>query len=203
MTMRSTRFTALTIACAATFMLPRSAAAASLITASIGDPSFGGMKAATLTIPAGWKLEGAMLTNPCESIPWAVFRAYSPDGLTEMRAMPVFGWRWRPNLRMDNSGCLPLTGPLTAAEFLAKYVETIPGGVHVVGPMSVTPQYRQAAEKLANIANEGNNRLMANLRSNHTFDVAALRVQTVNGSFVIEQRLRTMVECGINNNPGP
>ncbi len=69
--------------------------------------------------------------------------------------------------------------------------------------MNISPQYRQWAEKLAADANQGNSRLMPALRSDHTADVAALRVETVNGSFVIEQRLRTLVECAVNNQPGP
>ena len=186
------------------FALPQPGGAEGFTTVAINDPSLGGMKAVTLTIPAGWKLQGTMITSPCQSMPWPVFRAYSPDGLTEMRVMPVFGWRWRPNLRgMDNSGCLPLSGALTAAKFLEKYVETIQGGVHVVSPMSVAPEYRQWAEKLAANGNEMNSRLNPALRANHTSDVAALRVQTLNGSFVIEQRLRTLVECAVSNTPGP
>ncbi len=37
------------------------------------------------------------------------------------------------------------------------------------------------------------------LQSQSTADTAAMRIETVNGSFGVEQRLRTVVECGVNS----
>jgi hypothetical protein len=90
----------------------------------INDPSFGGLAAVSLNIPSGWKLEGTVMTSPCNTLPWPVFRSYALDGLSEFRVMPVFGWRWAANPRfLMNGGCLPLSGKMSAAEFLAKYTE--------------------------------------------------------------------------------
>jgi hypothetical protein len=184
---------------------PPRAAAQALTTASINDASFNNMKAVTMTIPAGWKMQGLIATNPCDNnTAWPAFRAYSSDGLTEMRTMPVFGWRWRPNLRnLDKTGCLPINGPIPAADFLKLYVETLQGGVHIIGPMNVSEQYRQWAENYAARLNSNQANMAPAIRGNHTADVAALHIETPNGSFVIDQRLRVAVECAINNNPGP
>ena len=170
---------------------------------TITDPSLNNMTAATLTIPAGWKMQGIMLTSPCNTPPFPAYRAYSPDGLTQMRAEPVFGWIWRPNVRnLPTTGCAPLSGVLTAAQFLEYYVGTIKGGVHVVGPMPVSSQYQQWASGLATQFNQMNSRLVAALQANHTADTAALRVEVMNGSFVVEERLRAAVECGVSSSAG-
>ncbi len=168
---------------------------------TIADPSFGGMPAITMNVPSGWKLEGTIMTSPCTSLPWPVFRSYSPDGLSEFRVMPVFGWKWAANPRyLMTGGCLPLTGRMTAAEFLNKYVELIPGGVHVVGPMAVDATFRERAQRFADQTNSGPNPMPA-LKPTTTADTAALRIETVNGTFVIEQRLRVQLECLERTNP--
>jgi len=170
--------------------------------ATVVDPSFNNMPAITLNIPSGWKFDGIMMTSPCTTVPWPVFRAYSPDSLSEFRAMPVFGWRWATNPRAPKpvGGCLPLTGKMSAAQFLAHYTETIPNGVHVVGPMPVDATYRNRAQGYANSANGASN-LNPVIRGVSTADTAALRIETVNGSFVIEQRLRVEVECLERDSP--
>jgi hypothetical protein len=176
-------------------VLAQSPVPRSTSTVVINDPSFGGMPAVSLNIPSGWKLEGTMMTSPCNTLPWPVFRSYALDGLSEFRVMPVFGWRWAANPRfLTNGGCLPLTGKMSAAEFLSKYVELIPGGVHVVGPMPVDPAFSGRSQKFADSANNAPN-LMRAIKGISTGDSAALRVETVNGTFVVEQRLRVQLEC--------
>jgi hypothetical protein len=174
-----------------------------LTTATITDPTLNNMNAATLTIPAGWKMQGIMLLSPCNTPPFPAYRAYSPDGLTQMRAEPVFGWLWRPNIRnMPNTGCAPLSGVMSAAKFLEYYVGTITGGVHVVGTMPVPAKYQQWASGLADQFNQLNSRLAPSVQANHTADTAALRIQVKNGSFVVEERVRTAVECAVSNDQG-
>jgi hypothetical protein len=174
-----------------------------LTTATITDPTLNNMTAATLTIPAGWKMQGIMLLSPCNTPPFPAYRAYSPDGLTQMRAEPVFGWLWRPNVHnLPKTGCAPLSGVMTAAQFLQYYVGTLTGGVHAVGTMPVSSQYQQWASGLAAQMNQMNNRVMPSLQANHTADTAALRIEILNGSFVVEERLRAAVECGVNNDAG-
>jgi hypothetical protein len=173
-------------------------------TATITDPSLNNIVAATLTIPAGWKLQGIEMMSPCTFVPWPVFRAYSPDGLMQYRTEPVFGWKWRPNVRgVDMTGCANITKPISAADFLQYYLGTMQGGVHVVGAMQAPAQYSQWAQALAAQRNQMNARVAPALQANYTADTAALRIEVVNGSFVVEERLRTVVECSVNSNPGP
>lgn len=174
------------------------------ITATITDPSLNNITAATLTIPSGWKLEGIEMMSACTFQPWPVFRMYSPDGLMQYRTEPVFGWKWRPNVRgVDMTGCANISRPISAADFLQYYLGTMPGGVHVVGTMPVSAAYSQWAQGLAANSNQMQSRVAPAIRTNNTGDTAALRIEVVNGSFVVEERLRTVVECSVNNNPGP
>ena len=188
-------FAPILVGCA---FLAQPAGAQSLNTGTITDPSLGNMKAFTVDIPAGWKFQGTVVRGPeCNPIYFAVFRAYSPDGLTEMRLLPAFNWSFHPAIKMNTiAGCLPIQQTLTAAQFLDHFIELIPGGVHVVGSMSIPPAYHERVEKVGASMN-------ANKAGVHvTVDAAALRVETVNGSFVIEQRVRAWVECRTNNQAG-
>jgi hypothetical protein len=171
-----------------------------LTTATITDPSLNNIPSATLTIPAGWNLQGITMVSPCTFSPWPVFRASSLDGLMQMRIEPVFGWRWRPNVKLDNSGCANVSGQISAAQFLQYYLGTLQGGVHVMGAMPVSAAYQQWAQGLAANANQGQSSTPLAFRSNNTADTAALRIETVNGSFVVEQRLRTVVACSVVDN---
>lgn len=174
-----------------------------LTTATITDPSLGNIVAATLTIPAGWKMQGIEMMSPCTFIPWPVFRAYSPDGLMQYRVEPVIGWQWHPNLKGTfNSGCANISGQISAAALLQYYLGTMQGGVHVVGTMAVPAAYAQWAQGLAANSNQMQSRMAPAIRSSNTADTAALRIEVVDGSFVVEERLRTVVECAVNNNPG-
>jgi hypothetical protein len=185
----------------AVFWLNQSMSAQPLSTGNIADPSLQGMKAFTVTIPAGWKFEGTVVRGPdCNPIATPVFRAYSPDGLTEMRLLPAFNWSFHPALGSKAvAGCLPIQQTLTAKQFLDHFIELIPGGVHVIGPLGIAPTYRERVEKVAANLNANS----ANRPGFHaTGDTAALRVETINGSFVIEQRLRAWVECRTDNQMG-
>jgi hypothetical protein len=94
------------------------------------------------------------------------------------------------------AGCLPIDHTLNAAQFLEHFVELIPGGVHVVGPTGIGQEYQGRVDRM--IAN----RKAYNNGGQVTLDAAAVRVETVNGTFVIEQRLRAWVECRTNNQLG-
>jgi hypothetical protein len=170
-------------------------------TVTITDPSLNNIVAATLTIPAGWKLQGIEMISPCTFQPWPVLRAYSPDGLMQYRIEPVIGWQWHPNLKGTfNSGCANISGQISAANFLQYYLGTIQGGVHVVGTMPVPAQYQQWAQ---NLAAQGNKTASQGpLHGQVTADTAALRIEVMNGTFVVEERLRVAVECSVQNNAG-
>ncbi|HEX4066645.1 MAG TPA: hypothetical protein VHZ09_11540 [Acidobacteriaceae bacterium] len=174
-----------------------------LTTATITDPSLNNVQAMALTIPAGWKLQGIVMISPCTSLPSPVFRAYSADALMQYRMEPLVGWSWsaRPNAS-NKAACLPFSKTMTAVDLLQYYVGTIQGGVHVVGATPVESSVQQQARRLAASANQQNSRLQPAVQSNNTADTAALRIETVDGSFVVEERLQAMVECSVRSS-GP
>lgn len=175
------------------------AAAQSLKTADIIDPAYG-IKAFTITIPATWKFQGTVMPGPeCSLIPYPVFRAYSPDGLSEMRLMPVFNWTFHPNMRNFHApaGCLDFGRTLTAQEFLDHYEEMAAvNGMHVVGPMPIAPAYQRRVDGVA----QNMNHISPDIRG--SAEAAAVRVEIRNGTFVIEERLRVYVDCRVNTGRG-
>lgn len=69
-------------------------------------------------------------------------------------------------------------------------------GMHVVGPMPIAPSYQRRVDAVArNMSHMGPG-------IHATADAAAVRVETRNGSFVIEQRLRAYVECRVSERTG-
>jgi hypothetical protein len=178
--------------------LAQLAGAQNLTTAPIIDPAYG-VKAFTITIPAGWKFQGTVMTGPeCSRVSFPVFRAYSPDGLTEMRLLPMFNWTFHPNIKNFHvAGCMNFPGTLTAEEFLKHYEEMVAtNGMRVVGPMPIAPSYQGRVDRTA----QNMGRIGPGISASAT--TAAVRVETHNGTFVIEQRLRAYVECRVSaNNP--
>jgi hypothetical protein len=168
-----------------------------LTTGTITDPSLNNMVAATLTIPAGWKLQGIEAIMPCTPGPYPVFRTYSPDGLMQIRGEPIMGWKWNPQYKTDQTGCANISKPISAADFLTYYIGTLQGGVHVVGTMPVPAAFSQWAAGFAAQANQNNARLPQMMQSDNTADTAALRIETVDGSFVVEERLLVGVVCSV------
>ena len=175
-----------------------------LTTMTINDPTLNNMPAWSVTLPAGWKMQGLVMTSPCTTLPFPVFRAYSADGLTQMRVEPAIGWMWRPNQRFPTpQGCLPQQQQITATQFLEYYAGIIPGGVHVVGPIAIPAAQMQALEQNVAKLNALNSQSAVMAGITNTGDMAALRIETVNGSFVVEERLRAQVMCQLNKSPGP
>src|ERR1700734_3079619 len=61
----------------------------------ITDPSFNGMNAVAVSIPAKWHFQGVLFqAGNCASIPYFVFRASSPDGLSYVERLPALSWAW-------------------------------------------------------------------------------------------------------------
>ncbi len=168
--------------------------AQNLTTVAITDPRYG-IKAFSIAIPAGWRFDGTVMPGPeCSQIPYPVFRAYAADGLTEIRLMPTFNWTFHPNLRGFHApaGCLDFGHPLTAKEFLDRYEEMAStNGMHVIGPMPIAASYQGRVDRVA----QNMSRISPDIHA--TADAAAVRVETRNGTFVVEQRFRVYVECRV------
>lgn len=213
-------FFALALQCTAhaNAILPGSA----LSTAEIDDPLFGNRKAFTVNIPAGWQLQGTVVAGLGRDMPSPTFRAYSPDGLTEIRLLPAFNWVVMAKPEREGLGVPPdhvyLGGALTAREFLDRYVEalystpaprpTLPRDPMppldrrppIAKPADVGSSYQQQVDKLLARMN-AYKPPTPGMAQDTAGTTAALRVQSTNGSFEIEQRLRARVICNLWRKP--
>jgi hypothetical protein len=174
-----------------------------MTSATVTDPTLNNMVAFTIPIPEGWKLQGISMMPPCTPAPSPAFRAYSPDGLLQLRQQPLLGWRWAPGGNSSQNGCANLMGVITAADFLKYYLGTLQQGVHVVGPMPVPAAFTQSLQGLARQFEQNDSRMGPMFQLHHSADTAALRVQVINGSFLVEERLRAGVECGVKSASEP
>jgi regulator of protease activity HflC (stomatin/prohibitin superfamily) len=159
-------------------------------TVMLTDASFNGMPAVQVSAPSGWRVQGQAALSTCPEMPFASWDATSPDGQSQMNVLPPFGWRWGRGVQAGN-GCIPLTGPLTAADFLQKFAARL-RGVQVVGPMPVDEAFRRREEKFTNNANNANARMASFMQAHNTGDVAAIRAVDSTGH---EMRLRASVSC--------
>src|ERR1039458_3002701 len=91
---------------------------------TINDPILN-MTAFTLSIPANWIFQGAVLQGTgCVPGPFAVFRMSSPDGLTGLKILPGLDWVFSENPKappLADSGCMDFKKEMPASELL-KYM---------------------------------------------------------------------------------
>ena len=91
---------------------------------TINDPILN-MTAFTLSIPANWIFQGAVIQGTgCVPGPFAVFRMSSPDGLTGLKMLPRLDWVFSENPktpRLSDSGCMDFKKEMPASELL-KYM---------------------------------------------------------------------------------
>ncbi len=179
---------------------------------TINDPGLH-LTAYSVTVPSNWRFDGAFVPgSPCVSVPFPVFRAHSPDGLTELRRLPRFDWTWS-NSRYKQpgpSGCLALQRELSANEFL-KYLAGILN-VSLVRdfpvPQAMTDNLQRSLDQLNAQLAEGaaaidrtNASLPAMRRMGRTEparqrgSLAAAIAQYRNGSFTIEEQLFVRMIC--------
>ncbi|MGC1782303.1 MAG: hypothetical protein WA708_07285 [Acidobacteriaceae bacterium] len=161
-----------------------------LTTVTLTDASFNNMPAAQVFVPRGWQAQGHAALSTCPDLPYFSWDATSPDGQSQINVLPLFGWRWGKGVQNGN-GCIPLTGPLTAADFLQKFAARLKG-VRVVGSMPVGDAFRSAEENSTNNANSQNSRMPPTFRPHTTGDVAAIRAVDSTGH---EMRLRAALSC--------
>ena len=171
-----------------------------LVEVAIVDPSLNNLKSHTAHIPSGWGFEGTVIANVGCEAPSPAFRAYSPDGLTEIRLQPIFQWAISKSDELTSKGdCIHLRDVLTAAQFLDLYVKTL-GAVQVIGPSDVGPAYREQLDTLLKEMDASASKNPVSIMK-QTGDAAAMRLETTNGTFTIEQRLRARVTCTLYSKP--
>jgi hypothetical protein len=176
---------------------------------SIFDPTLR-MNAYTVTLPSHWKSDAAYVAgSSCAPIPFPVFRIYSPDGLSEVRGLPRLDWSWstskfKPPQQAD---CLDLKQELSGQDFL-KYLTAMMDVTYVREDAipqqmndALQKQFAQSNEALANSAKQMekmngalHNQGKVEPAEQHGGWAAAI-AEYRNGSFLIEEQLRSLLRC--------
>jgi hypothetical protein len=177
-----------------------SALPTSFQTLTLTDPVMR-MKAYDVNIPAGWKFEGTVAqgTN-CKTVPFPVFRAYSPDGLSEFRREPRLDWASSNNAVAAQAAaqCPQISTSITAGDFL-KYFSGA-NGAQWIADWPIAAADRNSFQ--ASIQQANANYQQSGMRGySMTGDEAAARTLIQNGSFQIEQQLLVAMIC--NHSPLP
>lgn len=173
----------------------------------VSDPTLNNMNAFAVTIPAKWHFQGILYQGGnCTSVPFNVFRATSPDGLSFVERQPALAWFWGkgPFLKfMPKTDCLPLNGPLTAQQFLVYLAGVMK--VQYVGPDPVPAEENAKAQKGLRDAEAV---FAPKYAASHltppktTRELARAIVRYQNGSFSMKGRLDAMVDCTETVYPG-
>lgn len=173
----------------------------------VTDPTLNNMHAFNVTIPAKWHFQGVLYQGGnCTSVPFNVFRATSPDGLSYVERMPVLAWFWGkgPFLKfMPKTDCLPLNGPMSAQKFL-EYLAGVMK-VQYVGPAPVPAEENEKAQKgLHDVDAIFAPKYAASHMTppKNTRELARAIVQYQNGTFTMKGRLDAMIDCSETVYPG-
>jgi hypothetical protein len=173
----------------------------------ISDPTLNNMNAFAITIPTKWHFQGILYQGGnCTPIPFGVFRATSPDGLSFVERLPALAWFWGkgPFLKfMPKTDCLPLSGPLSAQQFLVYLAGVMK--VQYVGPEAVPEAENEMAQKALRDAEAV---YAPKYAASHltppktTRELARAIVTYRNGTFTMKGRLKVMIECTETFHPG-
>ena len=173
----------------------------------VTDPTLNNMNAYDVTIPAKWHFQGTLFQGgKCASIPYGVWRATSPDGLSMAERMPALAWVWGTGPMigfMPKSDCLPLKGPMSAQEFLKYLAATMK--VEYVSDEPVPAELNATAQKAVQDAAAiyapqyaaRNQQAPKNTR-----ELARANVRYKNGTFTMKGRLDVLVDCSETISPG-
>ncbi|HEY4363273.1 MAG TPA: hypothetical protein VGN17_20055 [Bryobacteraceae bacterium] len=181
------------------FLVPAISQAQGFHNESIMDPALN-MKAYDVSIPNGWKYQGTIMQgDSCSNLASPVWRAYSPDGLSEFRRLPRFDWSWSnaPYAPKPQGDCLALTQDASASDFI-RYL----GGLlqlKYVGPASDAGFVHAFMQNI-----EKDNAGIQAAAGQRPFrgSAAAARFEDQNGSFVIEEQIRAGMRCSHHDLPG-
>jgi hypothetical protein len=154
--------------------------------ASITDPILN-MKAYSITIPANWVFEGAVIRGTsCIDGPFPVFRMSTPDGLVGIKQLPRMDWSWSDNPKLaveGGSDCLPYKKAMSAAEMMKV----------MIGILQVEFVKDEPTPDLAEMQKKAASQSMPNLTM--TVDKARATVRYRINKMVMEGRLNTFVSC--------
>ena len=173
----------------------------------VTDPTLNNMNAFDVTIPSKWHFQGTLFQGgKCTSIPFGVWRATSPDGLSMAERMPALAWVWGTGPMigfMPKNDCLPLKGPMSAQDFLKYLAATM--NVEYVSDEPVPAELNEKAQKAVRDAAAiyapqyaaRNQQAPKNTR-----ELARANVRYKNGTFTMKGRLDVLVDCTETVTPG-
>ncbi len=151
------------------------------------------MKAYDVFIPDGWRYQGTLMQgDSCSNLASPVWRAYSPDGLSEFRRLPRFDWAWSnaPYAPKPKGDCLPLNRDVSAADF-ARHL----GDILHLKYLGEAQEQAFVEAYLQNVANDNAGIMSAAGQRPFRGSAAAARFEDQNGSFLIEEQIRVGVRC--------
>jgi hypothetical protein len=175
-------------------------------TAYIQDPTLNNMTAIDVTVPAKWHFQGSLIQgDSCSAVPYVVYRATSPDGLTFVENMPTLHWVFGsgPVSATQLHGCLPLQRQLTAQQFLHYFAtmmkydyagdEAVPADVSAAAQQANHQAQAQYAPQYAAIGAQ---------QPQQTLTLARARVTFANGSFPMQGQLSAKILCTVQQFAG-
>lgn len=183
----------------ALLLVPASSQAQTFQTESIIDPALN-MKAYDVFIPSGWRYQGTLMQgDSCSKLASPVWRAYSPDGLSEFRRLPRFDWSWSnaPYTPKPKGDCLPLRRDMSAVDFV-RYL----GDILHLKYIGEAQEQGFVSAFLQNVENDNAGIMAAAGRRPFRGSATAARFEDQNGSFVIEEQIRAGVRCSHQDLPG-
>jgi len=160
----------------------------------IADPILH-MTAYSLAIPANWSFEGMFMQGTsCVKIPFPIFRAISPDGITEVKALPRLDWTWtQGGAPSTGPDCVPYAQTMSAADFLNKMVAILHVNFVRSEPVPELAQSRQETEQQNQRSAANTPRGMVPLKQ--TVDMASFIVQYEVNNVLVEERLKVDERC--------
>jgi hypothetical protein len=158
----------------------------------ITDPSMNNINAVAVTIPEKWHFQGVLFQGgSLPSLPFFVFRASSPDGLSFGERLPRLGWIWGsgPKMPRKEPNYLQVQGPMSAQDFLKYLAGTLK--VEYVEDVPFPADQVAAREKSAQAGDKDYNFF----KVTNTPDQASAIVRYQNGTFTMKGFLETAVDC--------
>jgi hypothetical protein len=187
-----------------------SAAAGGAVTAKVAyitDPTLNNMNAVGVKIPSRWQFTGSLFQgDSCESVPLAIFKSTSPDGVTTVEQEPGMAWKWGsgPEFdRMPKGDCLPLHGPMSAQDYLKRFAATMK--LNYVGPDQVPAALQAKEQKKADDSDAEMAPRWASLHATppkSTFELGRAIVTSQKGTVAMKGRMDVKVNCMESNFAG-
>jgi hypothetical protein len=166
---------------------------------AIHDPVLN-LDAFVVNVPTNWHFQGTLVQGTgCSAIPFPVFRAYAPDGLTELERLPRLDWTWS-NLpagpRPPQPGCLPLKEAMGATDFLKYLSATME--LEYLSEVAVPADVSAARKGNFDSANAMAAKNAAQMHASpivQTGEMGQAKVRYRNGTFAMEGLLSVTIDC--------